>query len=229
MQAVRGMRRKREGKTGNGDIDHIEEDIGFIPHRLRGRGDTGEDTMMTMTDTDTPEGSDEEIETMTNVIIRGATDRIPVREVVLHGKNGAVVGGVTDTLGPRHAPALDLLGGTKRTVRAVMATAALANTGPPIDINRKNHLPLRRQSRLNNHPQTTQIPWKIWWDPYRKKEMGMAMQRLSALVVEVPINPAQALLMPISQKTMTQPSTFISITTIYIRGVNPLGVLYQGL
>ena len=143
MQAVRGMRREREGKTGNGDIDHIGEDIGAILHRPRGRGDTDGDTMMTMTDTDIPEGSDGGIETTTSVVTRGAIDRIPVRAVALHGRNGVFVGDIIDTLDPRHAPAPALLGGTKRTVRAVMATAALANTGPPIDINRKNHLPLR--------------------------------------------------------------------------------------
>lgn len=122
----------------NGDIDHIGEDIGVTPHRLRGRGDTDGDTMRIMTDTDTPEESDGGIET-TSVIIRDGIGRIPVHEVALHGKKGVVVDGITDTLGPRHAPALDLLGylgvgGTKRTVKAVMATVALANTGLPIAV-----------------------------------------------------------------------------------------------
>lgn len=135
---MRGTRIEKEGKTANGDIVRIEEDIGVIPHHLRGRGDTDGDTTMTMTDTDTLEGSDGEIETMTSVIIRDTIDRILVREVALHGKNGVVVGGIIDTLGPRLAPALGLLdclgGGTKRMVKAAMATAALANTGPPINV-----------------------------------------------------------------------------------------------
>ena len=110
----------------------------MIPHRLRDQGGTDGDTMMSMTDTDTPEGIDGEIETTTSVIIRDAIDRIPAREVALLERNGAVVGDITDTLGPRHAPARDLLvclgvGGTKRTVKAVIVTAAPANTGLPID------------------------------------------------------------------------------------------------
>ena len=144
-----GTRSEKEGKTVNGDIDHIEGGIGVILHRLRGRGGTDGDTTMTMTDTDTPEGSDGGIET-TSVIIRDGIGRIPVREVALHERNGAVVGDITDTLGPRHAPALGLLGclggDTNRMVNTAMATAALANTGLPSGISRKNRLPLRRQS-----------------------------------------------------------------------------------
>ena len=94
--------------------------------------------MMSMTDTDTPEGIDGEIETTTSAIIRDAIDRIPVREVALLERNEVVVGDIIDTLGPRHAPDLDLLGclgvgGTKRMAKAAMATAALASTGLPID------------------------------------------------------------------------------------------------